>query len=345
MTYRITQISLFGLITAVAANAGSIQIGGPSGITSDYITQNSGAVCAAGAGNCITGSTTGWAEKNYNNILFAGATNNGGATSPVPFTGYQQTGGEPSGLTASNAAGTTFAMLSDGTTNGQRTGASNNYWESTVTGGGQASITIPIGIYDVTDFWTMLNNQWGTLGGNDTTVTFNFGDSSKATSDLTVLTVALTNSPNNGSTPGGEIRSVAACNLVTTATCNVGTNPHGILQQGAPIDGVTVNTSVVYNTFNYTAASSGGFYSGTQGYLRLDSQQFVFSPSLADLYLVSMTVTENNGNNPNTVTGGILPSETAISAITVDSAAPEPGSILLMLSGFAGVGLLSWRRR
>src|SRR5580698_9682117 len=100
--YRFTIASVFGLFAAVAANAGSVMIGGSTGLSSNYITQGAGAVCAAGAGKCITGSTTGWGEKNYDNILFAGASNNG--STPVPFTGYTQTGGTPSGLTASDTA-------------------------------------------------------------------------------------------------------------------------------------------------------------------------------------------------------------------------------------------------
>src|ERR1039457_6162094 len=105
--------SALGVLTAVAASAGSVQIGGPSGLTGNYINQGAGAVCAAGAGNCVTGSTGGWAEKNYVNALFSATTN---GTPPVPFLGYTQTGGEASGLTASSAgdatsaAGVTFAM-------------------------------------------------------------------------------------------------------------------------------------------------------------------------------------------------------------------------------------------
>src|ERR1700688_338211 len=96
---RVTIISALGLITAVAASAGSIEIGGPSGLTNNYITQGAGAVCAAGAGACVTGSTGGFVQKNFDNVLFAGATN---GTAPVPFSGYTQTGGTPSGSTATS---------------------------------------------------------------------------------------------------------------------------------------------------------------------------------------------------------------------------------------------------
>ena len=86
-----------------------------------------------------------------------------------------------------------------------------------------------------------------------------------------------------------------------------------------------------------------GFYAGTAGKLKLDDQQFLFGAAHVDQWLVSVTVTENLGNTPLTATGGVLPSETALSAITVDTA-PEPTSILLLLSGLGGIGYLRFRR-
>jgi hypothetical protein len=336
---RFILASGLGLIAVAAASAGTVQIGGTTGLSSNYITQGAGAVCAAGAGNCVAGSTTGWGERNYDNILFVGAT--GASTTPTPFPGYQQTGGIPAGSTATDLHGNTFSMVSDGA-NGANN--SNDYWQSTGTGGISQSIVIPIGLFSVTDVWTMIQNEWGTVGGNDTTVTFNFGATSNATS-TTALVVALNDVNNNVSSPnGGVLRAALSCSTTSSATCNAATNPRTNPVQGTVVNGVTINEGVIYQNFNYdTVPSTQPFYLGTAGKLKLDDQQFVFNPATSiGQWLVSMTITENVANtflsNPS------APSETALSAITVDTVVPEPGSVLLLLSGLAGVGFVRFRR-
>jgi hypothetical protein len=113
------------------------------------------------------------------------------------------------------------------------------------------------------------------------------------------------------------------------------------------VDGVTVSTAVAYSTFAYTAANPAGFYAGTQGRLKLDSEQFVFNnPSLLSDYLVSMTITENFSMTPSAeaANGASFASETALSAIDVDTVTPEPTTILLLLSGLVGFAFLRFRK-
>jgi hypothetical protein len=339
---RLTISLAIGFAALGIANAGTIQIGGPSGLTANYINQVAGAVCAAGTGNCVHGSTTGWMENNYNNVLFAQAQN--GSTTPAPFPGYSQTSGEASGSVATdvNNPNVQFAMIADGAAGN---GASNNYWGSTATGVVQDSITIPVGAYGVTDVWTMLQNQFGTLGGNDTSVFFNFGSSSNQASGYNTIEVDLVNSNNQNNV--AEMRASLACTTVGTY-CNSNTNPHGFMSSGVNINGVIVNTSTTYNTFTYNSANSNGFYAGTGGKLKLDDQQFVFTdPSLLSQWLVSITITENVANtfaSYKSNTSGPLPSETVISAITVDTV-PEPSTVFLLLSGVGSLAFFARRRK
>jgi len=234
-------------------------------------------------------------------------------------------------------------MISDGV-NTQASNQSNNYWQSLGTGATTDTMVIPIGVFDVTDVRTMLDNQFGTLGGNDTTVTFNFGSTSNATSGLTTITVSLNDVDNNGH---GELRAAVSCTAGTSVCFGSGPNPKSNPVEGTIINGVTVNEGLVYNTFTYnTIPGSQLFYTGSSlvGKVKLDDQQFVFNnPALTNDWLVSMTVSENLANTY--ASNNSAPSETALSAITVDTATPEPGTVLLFLSGLAGLGIARVRRR
>ena len=78
---------------------------------------------------------------------------------------------------------------------------SKNDWNGATAG----TITVPIGILDVTDVQTVLNNTFGTAGANDTNVIFTFGSTANATTGLTVVTVNLTNASNNAAAHTGQI--------------------------------------------------------------------------------------------------------------------------------------------
>jgi hypothetical protein len=232
-------------------------------------------------------------------------------------------------------------MISDGLNSGN----ARNFWESN----GNETITVPIGVFDVTDVAAMLQNVAGSVGGNDTTVTFNFGSTSNATSGLTSVVVNLSDA---GATTGsGQIRAGVLCNTTTTSNCNSATNPQTALAASTPNvggSGITVDTSAVFGatttfggSYAYTSViPNTGFYASTQGHLKLDDQDFIFGSAFASDWLVSVQVTENSGDSS-------FLSQTALSAITVDTAnpTPEPTTILLVLTGLGGIGLARRFRR
>jgi hypothetical protein len=322
--------AVLGLISVAAANAGQIQLGGVNGLTSAYINQTAGAgqaACAAGAGNCLAGSTTGYVERNYDARLFASATENG--TAPTPYASYNQTTAEVGTLGQ-------FAMINDGTA----LGASANYWNAN---NGDNTIIVPVGISNVTDVQTMLNDLWGGAGANDTVVTFDYGTSSNASSFNKVVVVDLQNAPSGtSSSSSGQIGSAIVCSSSPCTYANGDlagqSDPTTILNSGA------ANLVVTTGTLFSSAYNGGitGFFAGTSGDTVLDDQDFelaaLVAPSSSE-YLVNIEVTELNGAST-----GSAASQTALSAIDIDTV-PEPSTVVLFLGGLGALGFAKFRKR
>jgi hypothetical protein len=336
--YRINTLAAVALCSVVAASAGQIQIGGVNGLSTAYITapntiagQNT--TGCAGGGTCVTGSAGAYTEQNYDNVLFAGATNSG--TPPTPYGTYNQTTAAQGSLTDS-ASNIKFSMIDDGTSSG----ASNNFWQGAQAGctGACASpaITIPIGIFGVTDVWALLNTELSGADANNTTqIIFTFGSQSSGGTTQNVL-VKLSTS-NNNNTPANEMQNSVLC--VPASSCTTASGP---TLGEAVISSVTVLTDNVYTSLYNNGALTG--YSGaTSGNVVLDDSGFYFNGiSLSTIggtnltnYLQSVSVKE---------TGAINGTAEALSAITVETV-PEPSTIFMFLSGLGAIGFARFRRK
>jgi len=347
---RTFTIFCFGLLALSALNAGQIQIGGSNGtagLTSNYVNAASGSPCAGsyasgqsslagysgclatGVGATISGGLAGTNFKNLPDVtsLYVGTTE-GGAGLAAP----------PTSLTANDALGAavTFDLMN------------NNIWAgsggtSTGTVSGVATTTsliVPVGVFGVDKVWTMLNDYWGEIGAQNTSVTFNFGTTSNQTSGYDSVKFTLTN--------GNEIRDAVDCSGVSTTPAPDATHTTQYTAAGCRQYAGTTTSANTANAFHSayngdTNASSAYFF--TSGSVNLDDQLFTFSAARQGEWLDSITISNTGG------LAGIIPatSRTALSAITVDTTVvvptPEPGSIMLILSGIGAIGVSRIRRR
>jgi hypothetical protein len=299
-------------------------IGGANGLTSSYISSG-----CSGSGACVAGSAGTFAEGSYDNQLFQGAT-----PAPTPYTGYSPTAASAGTInpTATNDSGVIYNMINGGCAGGTCNGSalSNNAWIAS----GAGTIVVPIGLYDVTSVFTLLNNVWGAAGALDTSVIFNFASTPNATTGLQTVVVNLTNASNNGAGTG-QIGTSVDCSTTTTVACSA--DAISTLANSTVINGVTVRTDSAIFDSAYNAAT--GQFANSAGFVTLDDQVFLFGSAHASQYLVSIGIQELNG-----VAGS---SATALSAITVNGAvaSPEPSTVLLFMTGVGLIGAAKFRRR
>jgi hypothetical protein len=313
-----TYVSANGLTLAYVKNAGAATCAGAQLATL-------GAANAANNG-CYNGSTltSGFSEGPYSSTLYSGALSPAGnGVGSGGLTGSQVPNGTVAGEQQLTASGVTYAMINDGT--------NKNDW-SIGTGTTLNTITIPVGVFNVTDIDTMLNDYIGSAGvGSDViTVQFNFGSLSNTISS---------SSPVYTLTDGNGIRNTIDC----TAAQPSGAPPSSCNSLATGFSGNTgyanVTASNVWNGV-YTGGTTTGVmnYNNTTGVLNLDAQNFSFGTSELGLYLVDIVITDQT-NVANTTRVGL----SAITIQTADLATPEPSTILLGLVGLAGIGFFRFR--
>jgi hypothetical protein len=344
-----SSLKLTTLFAAVAftVSAGTIatvqtQIGGPNGLTAAYI------------GSANQG---GWVERNYDYYLF------NGVLTASPGTNYEAKAGttnfpatppnstltdSTSNALTDSSTGVTFAMLDDGC-GGTPPAActnlkTNNTWVSSFSGG-PSTITIPIGIFSVDDLWAIVNNEFGASGSQDTTFEFDFG-SGPTTADGATLILNLTNSSNStGNT--GQIRTGTTSTNGSCASCSVYANLS--TASSSTVNNVTVLSDRIFSQSYTSLVNPNVPYTGsTAGSVVLNDVGFQFGNTYQGVYLVDVKVTDNtgygNGTGTSYATGNYL-SQTALSAITVDSTVPEPSTLAMLLVGFGLTAVMLIRRR
>jgi hypothetical protein len=331
--FRIATGSILVLASVGVAGAGQIQLGGANGLTSSYIAGGCSGTPPCGAGSL--GSLSAATEGSYDGVLFSGANNGGTAPSP------------PSGTVTDPTSFVTFSLINDG--------VGNNVWSlPDIVGSTANTMTIPVGVFGVTDVWTMINDELGSGGLNavnspyrDLTVVFNFGTTSNATTTESVLVKTLNSGTSPTAAANGQVRNAVNCtgpppcggisppaSGPVAPSASMATYVNGVLSSN-----IGVQTNNLYST-GYTDAS-GAYSTSSGGTVSLDDQGFLLGDiSLGALgagdtnlntYLVSVQIREVG------VTGA--PGEAVgLSAITVLTT-PEPSTVLLFLAGLGAIGL------
>jgi len=340
-------IIALGAIALTTAQAGQMQLGGTDGLTSSFVNGDCNGSCPAG-----TSSTTG--EFNYNSVVFGGALN--GTTAPQAYAGYSDGAASTGSLTIDSGpgAGIVFNMINDGVSGGY----SNNAW-AFVTQNDDATqfVTLPVGVFGVTDIWTMANTYLASatnLGSNDLVWNLAYSNSYNGPVDDNVFFGTTASGTPDTAAPAGVIRNSIDCTSGAGCTGSGGGQPAGAV--GATLATSSLDSSLVadanslYDSTMVTAYTSNLYtfaydsivdsnYAGTTGNLNLDAIGLHLTGALAAYsathYLQNITLSSSGASG----------SVTILSAVTLISNTPEPGTIFLLLSGLGAVGLGSVRRR
>jgi hypothetical protein len=324
--FRYIAILIVGSVTIANLCAGpvQIQIGGNTGLTNTYnvsgndITQ-SGVPESAYAGTLFTGTGATAAGSN-GSVLCAGATQGtctAQASSAVPA-------GEPNNEFATSN-GVTFSMIN-------QPGTSDAVWATMPSG--TNTITIPIGIFGVTNVYTMLNDEFGIVNANTTDVTFDFANPAEdETFDLVDGTVIRDDFDCTG---GSGLSTCQSFNYATTLSSNAYSELGCVIGSG----GCAAAGSPDVTAFNVWTGSYGqgaGHYINTTGNLFLDAQDFYLGSNGVNTVLTQIVITDTAGSTPQVSRDGL-------SAITVEASAPEPSTVFLAMTGIGVVGFIRRRR-
>ena len=321
--HRQIAIITLGLAAVAGLNAGQIQIGsglnGTNGLTSVYTVAGQGGITASTTATQASGGTFG--ETTYAKTLYQNST----LSSTAPTPGSQVTAG-----------GVTFNLINDAIS------GPPNFWAGTNDGAGVSgnpnpsttTITIPMGIFGVTNVYTMLNDEYGVSGANNVDVTFNFGAGGLGGSLTFDLVNGQVYADSFDCLAGSGLSACALNNYAMTVDSVHSFNAAGV--QVVPSAGTATVSSLGVAWSGTYSASTLAPYANTSGNLFLDAQNFYLG-SFAGSYLYNVVITDTNT--------GLYTSRTELSAITVASSTPEPSTWLLFGTGIAAVFFVAKRRK
>jgi hypothetical protein len=296
-------------------------------------------IAANGFIPCVSGSTTNGQTCTTSN------------TTLVPL---------PSGATTFNSVlfngvAVPFSIASGGANSSSGAGDTNNIWSPSNTAGSKSK-TMDVGtfttnssgvetsgnesgIFGADQIWTMLNDIYATIGYQGITITLN-GYQANGTTPITesiYLTAGVDYRSIAGATVPGD---PTPCDVANLGTATLGSNCAGRTSTTTP----SVGTDSSYNATNVAEGVSIKVYNdvyttqdtmATPNNYWLDAQDINLGGAFLNGWLNTVTITSNDGTGEQ---------EKAIfSALTVDTVAPEPGTLALFGTGLAG--LLFFQRK
>lgn len=349
MTTRYIAACVVAIASAWTLNAGQIAIGtgtaGTNGLTKEYmnpvlnVTTNSNpasTTSCSGASNTVSTSATGW-----NNCVV-----------PATGTGFNiQASTYSLALFSSSApttAPTTDTIVAGGVTFERQNDPSfttRSTWITAATTTTPSSFVVAVGIYGVDKVYTLLNDYWGGIDQQNTTVEFRFDDSSNGGGGVNPVKIARFDLV-NGQTIRSSVNATSST-PTTVAGVNIATTLSGTYNANA--GNGTVTAANAY-TSGYTTGATNR-YASTTGNVVLDYQTFDFGSFYATDFLVSLTI-RNQLSAGQSV--GYQNTRAALSAVTLNqlsavtlnqlapSQVPEPSTVFL---AFAGLGSVCYFRR
>jgi len=311
--YRQIAIITLGLAAVAGLNAGQIQIGGSSGLASTYTVAGQGGITATDP------SAGTFGELTYAKTIAQGAT---AGSYTLPAIGSTLTSG-----------GITYQMINDSAN------PTDSVWAGSNDGGTvgaplTSTITIPIGIFGVTNVYTQLNDEYGVNNAINTTVQFNFGATGSSGSLLFNLVNGKVIADSFDCTGGSGLAACIAAGYATTIDTVNSYNQAGTVV--VPSSSVaSVSASSIYGTTYTTSAFTP--YANTTGNIFLDAQNFylgTFATPGTELYNIVIS-------NTNT---GLFKSRVELTAITVTTT-PEPSTVFMGIAGLGFVAYFARRRK